>query len=364
MFNEILKIAEIMVTHIITLWPYLVITIPLAVAVNITGASKYINKALTKRPLTAIVMATVVGAFSPFCSCGVIPLIASLLIGGVPLAPVMAFWLASPSMDPEIFFLSVSIIGWDLAVWRLAATFAMSLGAGFVTHFFVIKGWLGNNIIGKNAVTPVESTFSLIKKFVAGVKNKLMPSKESLAFAEVQLGSQNKSCGCSSDASSTTCRQSSTTVVQEPTPQTAGKIKNHSFKKLLLKETINASVMVAKFMTLAFFLQALIVLYVPSELIINMLGQNNPFAIITAALVGIPVYTSSAPALAMMGGLLNQGMSAAAVLTFLIAGPTTTLPAMAAVWNIASRKVFILYISFTLISAVVAGYLYMLVNLF
>ena len=37
-----------------------------------------------------IMVASLFGAFSPFCSCGVIPLIAALLSIGVPVAAVMA----------------------------------------------------------------------------------------------------------------------------------------------------------------------------------------------------------------------------------------------------------------------------------
>lgn len=47
---------------------------------------------------------------------------------------------------------------------------------------------------------------------------------------------------------------------------------------------------------------------------------------------------------------------------FLIAGPTTKLPAMAAVWGLASRRVFALCVSFSLVGAVVLGYLYHLVT--
>ena len=92
-------------------------------------------------------MATLVGALSPFCSCGVIPIITALLLGGVPLAPVMSFWLASPSMDPEIFVLSVGSIGWELAIWRLAATFVMSLGGGLVVLWLERKGWIGRDFL-------------------------------------------------------------------------------------------------------------------------------------------------------------------------------------------------------------------------
>jgi len=83
-WNEIIRISNFIGESFLHIWPYLVVTIPLAVAVQMSGASKYIKRAFGAKPMTAIVLATVVGAFSPFCSCGVIPVIASLLISGVP----------------------------------------------------------------------------------------------------------------------------------------------------------------------------------------------------------------------------------------------------------------------------------------
>ena len=66
------------------------------------------------------------------------------------------------------------------------------------------------------------------------------------------------------------------------------------------------------------------------------------------------VVTSALP---MISGLLAQGMSPAAALAFLISGPITTLPAMAAVWGIAARRVFALYVSFAFFGAIFFGYL-------
>ena len=114
--------------------------------------------------------------------------------------------------------------------------------------------------------------------------------------------------------------------------------------------------MVVKFMLLAFFLSALIKLHVPEEWVAGLLGGHNPWAIPFAAFLGVPAYTSNLTALPMLDGLLAQGMSPSAALAFLIAGPTTTIPAMAAVWGLTSRRVFALYVSFSLVGAVVLGY--------
>ena len=92
-------------------------------------------------------------------------------------------------------------------------------------------------------------------------------------------------------------------------------------------------------------------------------GTQSPLAILTAALLGIPAYTTSLTALPLISGLLNQGMNPAAAIAFLIAGPTTTLPAMAAVWPLVARRVFVLYVSFAMVGAVLAGYVYSLAAL-
>jgi len=113
--------------------------------------------------------------------------------------------------------------------------------------------------------------------------------------------------------------------------------------------------MVIQFMALAFFLEALILLFVPQEWIIGLLGTGNQWAIPAAALLGIPIYTSNLTALPLIGSLLSQGMNPAAALAFLIAGPVTTLPAMAAVWGLVQKRVFALYVSFGLIGSVLIG---------
>ncbi|MAT97968.1 MAG: hypothetical protein CL608_12550 [Anaerolineaceae bacterium] len=363
MFSELRFLFNFVVDNLVQIWPYLLITIPVAVAVQLSGASKYIQKAFTARPLLAILLATAVGAFSPFCSCTVIPVVAALLIGGVPLAPVMAFWIASPSMDPETFFLSVATIGWNMAVWRLAATLALSLAAGYITHFAVNRNWLGDKILRDKSSAQSVSVVSFTDRFVAGWQKsvawarQLAPSQSILATTSgISLGSPThevaEQSGCSGDF---VCAISAEEEAPTCGTSCAAPVP---FKTKLIQETWAATSLVLRFMLLAFVLEALIIRYVPAEWITNLLGQQNPLAILFAALIGVPVYTSNLAALPMVSGLLAQGMNPAAGLAFLVAGPTTTLPAMTAVWQLASRRVFVLYVAFALIGAVVAGYVY------
>ena len=167
------------------------------------------------------------------------------------------------------------------------------------------------------------------------------------------IGEQSN-CGCAdcNNDGKDTCEVTQTS--SENIPQ-----KSESpFWKSLALETWAATTMVIKFMLLAWFLGALIYLYVPETWITNTLGGDNPWGIITAAFLGIPVYTSNLTAMPLVGGLLGQGMHPATALAFLIAGPATTLPAMSAVWGLVNRKVFAFYIGFSLVGAIGFGYIY------
>ncbi len=290
MTTELYKIADFMVKAFIHIWPYLVITIPIAVAVNMSGASKHIKRAFDAGPIVAILLATIVGAFSPFCSCGVIPVIAALLIGGVPLPPVMAFWIASPSMDPEIFFLSVGTIGWDLAIWRLLGTLVMSLSAGFITHALMQVGWIRPDILKRKTEFIVFQKSSKIKRtvfsFTSNFKRlfsfkakSLIPAQASACCVE---GSVNAIQIQPSTPTETKTRDSCTT---DNSSESYGCSGEKSFWKRLGKESMDATLMVIKFMTLAFFLEALIIFYVPQEFITSIMGKDNAWAIITATFV-------------------------------------------------------------------------------
>jgi uncharacterized membrane protein YraQ (UPF0718 family) len=396
MLDQILAIANMIIDSFLHIWPYLLVTIPLAVAVQMSGASKYINRAFQARPIAAVFLATAVGAFSPFCSCGVVPVVAALLIGGVPLAPVMSFWIASPSMDPEAFFLSVATVGWELAVWRLAATLVLSLSAGLITHFVVQRGWLGQRILRTGQGTLARPVRDRLQTGWRRLKRSLTRSPSMGIVAGGATLSPAVACCRTTGTGSRDLQQPTTASVTMAAPggsansgpaesasraatECAGlvaiegdscgssqgnscSVESDPFWRRLFRETWSATWMVVKFMALAFFVSALIKLYVPATWVAGLLGSQNPWAIPMAALLGVPAYASNLTALPMLSGLLAQGMNPSAALAFLISGPVTTLPAMAAVWGLASRRVFALYVSFSLIGAVVLGYLHSLMT--
>ncbi|CAI8202740.1 MAG: Uncharacterised protein [SAR116 cluster bacterium] len=74
----------------INILPFILASVAIAAGLKAAGADNLVASTFSARPATAIVMASLFGALSPFCSCGVVPLVASLLVAGVPIAPVLA----------------------------------------------------------------------------------------------------------------------------------------------------------------------------------------------------------------------------------------------------------------------------------
>ena len=133
-FADQAQVVPSLVFTVSSLWemlPFFALAIVFAAYASATNASSLIARVFTGSPIKATILAAFVGALSPFCSCGVIPLIAGMLGTGVPLAPVMAFWIASPIMDPEMFILTAAGIGFNFAVAKTIATIIMGLFAGF-----------------------------------------------------------------------------------------------------------------------------------------------------------------------------------------------------------------------------------------
>ena len=76
--------------NLLAIAPFLLLSVGHAAWVKATGLDGQIAKVFSGHVLVTILATALFGALSPFCSCGVVPLIAGLLAARVPLGPVMA----------------------------------------------------------------------------------------------------------------------------------------------------------------------------------------------------------------------------------------------------------------------------------
>jgi uncharacterized protein len=281
---------------------FLLLSVALTAYAKASGSDNLISKAFSGPPYWAIISAAGMGALSPFCSCGVIPIIVALLSMGVPLAPVMAFWLASPLMDPSMFVMTTATLGLDFAIAKTIFAIAIGLIGGFGAYVLTSTGLITES---------------------------LKPS----------VGNG----GCAGAG----IRSPKAVVWRFWTEPARVRAAQSSFK--------TNGLFLAKWLVLAYLLESMMLAYVPQDLISKIAGGSGFAPVLFATLVGIPSYLNGYAALPLVKGLMAQGLSPGASMAFLIAGGVTSLPAAMAVWAVANRRVFLAYLGFALIGALGSG---------
>jgi uncharacterized membrane protein YraQ (UPF0718 family) len=286
--------------------PYIGFAVLLLAYLKATGAEVMVSRAFQGRETRMIFLAAIFGGLAPFCSCQVIPFIAALLALGAPLSAVMAFWLASPLIDPPTLLITAAALGWPFAIGKAVAAVALGLFGGFMVKALMANG----------------------------------------AFAAPLKQYQRKGCcgsGPKLDGSAVW------RFWEEPARRT-------HFRE----ELVTNGLFLLKWLALAYTLEALLVRYVPAESVATLVGGDGVVPIAIAALVGMPAYLNSYVAPPLLAGLMTQGMSAGAAMSFMIAGAVSSIPAMAAVWSLVKPQVFATYLALGVSGAILSGILFQL----
>lgn len=286
--------------------PFILFAVLLIAGLKAAGAEAMIAQAFKGRENRMIVFAALFGGLAPFCSCEVIPFIAGLLALGAPLSAVMAFWLSSPLIDPPTLFITAAALGWPFAVGKAIFAVLLGLFGGFAVKIAVKSGMLANPL----------------RNFAGG------------------------GCGCS------------------PSPFDDKPVwkfwREQDRQKVFVREFRDNAYFLIKWLAMAYVLEALLVTYVPASLIASVVGGDGFMPVVIGALVGMPAYLNSYVAPPLLAGLLEQGMSNGAAMSFMVAGAVSSIPAMAAVWSLVRRPVFALYLGLGVSGAIVSGLVFQL----
>ena len=293
------------------LWtlPFVLVSSALAASIAATALDRPLGRSLRRRAREAVILAGVLGALSPFCSVSVVPLVAGLLGAGVPLAPVMAFWVGSPLIDPEMFVLTAGIIDLPFALLRTITAILSGLIAGFATLALIRVSWVRS------------------------------PLRPDIPFSE--LGTVYGT-GCGLD---------------EERPVMLAFWRDGERRTRFIGQARAIGFFMLKWLTLAFVIESLLLAWIPPETAAGLLGSGEWWTVPLAALVGMPAYLNGYAAVPVIDGLLQLGMEPGAAIAFLIGGEITSIPTAMAVFVVVRLRVFALYLGLGLGSAILMGWL-------
>lgn len=251
---------------------------------------------LNRGNLFANVMAAVLGAVTPFCSCSSVPLFVGFVKAGVPLSVTFSFLIASPLIDPIALALLLSLFGWKVALIFVAIGMVLSIAAGMTIGALKMERYLEDWVKNLPDVVP------------AGV---VLPE---LTFADrVKAGLDSVS-------------------------DVVGKV----WPYVLLGIGIGAAIHG----------------YVPQDFLLTFMGSNAWWAVPGSVLIGVPMYASPAGVLPIVEALTAKGVAMGTALAFMMSVIALSLPEMIILRKVLKIPLIATFIAVVTTGILIVGFLF------
>ena len=246
------------------------------------------------RGIWANIIAALLGTVTPFCSCSSIPLFIGFTSAGLPLGVTFSFLISSPMVDLGSLVLLMSIFGTKVAVVYVVVGLIIAVVGGTIIEKLHMENYVEEFI--RNAKSSID-----IESPDLTVKDRLIYAKEQVA---------------------------------------------ETFKKVFPYILVGVGI------------GALIHNWIPETWVQNILGSNNPFGVVLAVLVGIPMYADIFGTIPIAEALLAKGALLGTVLSFMMAVTTLSLPSMIMLRKALRPKLLGLFIAICTIGIIVVGYFF------
>ena len=313
----LLRMLQVIWTEIAKMWWFFLLACLLVGVIKGYKLDLKIRDLLKRSGFWGVVLAVGVGLVSPLCACGILPVAISLAMVGTPLAPLVALLATSPVMGPDAFVLTWRGLGSEWAWLKLGGATLLGLSAGWIFLLLERQGYLAGNQVRLKPIYNPDGT--------------LAPAKTIGAAAGIRVRSM---------------------VI----------LPRDSRLHFILDRTLDAAWFTGRFLLLAIVLEAIIVTLVPPSWILGLVGADNLGSVVVAALVGLPLPVNQIPLIPILAGLLQRGMNDGAALTLLLAGPVSSIPAMAALYGLFRPRVVMVFLAVSLGVSILLGWLYQLLT--
>lgn len=98
--------------------------------------------------------------------------------------------------------------------------------------------------------------------------------------------------------------------------------------------------------------------WIPQPVIERIIGDNNPFAVILATAVGIPIYADIFGTIPIAEALVGKGVNIGTVLSFMMGVTTLSLPSLIMLKQVVKPKLLALFTAIVSIGIIIIGYLF------
>jgi uncharacterized membrane protein YraQ (UPF0718 family) len=252
------------------------------------------------KPLVAALKGITVGFITPFCTYSAVPMLIGMRQAGVPTAGFVAFIMAAPVLDPVLFGALAIIVGINAAFVYLLVAFIAALTLALIADRIDITGQL-----------------------------KPIP---------VQLGSACAATDCG--------------VTDRYTWQ-GGRIEIPA----AATEAIALLRSVGPLLLIGVTIGIGVTVFLSIETVTKITASSLGFEIPLAAVIGIPIYTTTAVLVPIADSLQGVGVSIGAIVALTIAGSGANLPEFILLLRFFSARIISIFFLYVFFVAITGGYL-------
>jgi uncharacterized membrane protein YraQ (UPF0718 family) len=249
-----------------------------------------------KREGVGNVMAAGLGVVTPFCSCSAVPAFIGFVAAGVPLGVTLSFLIASPLVNEVAIALLFGMFGIGPTALYVGAGLVIAIVAGFTLGRFRLERWVEPFV------------------FETRLGGQVIDSTAGLSWDDrIQMG------------------------VEE-----VGSILRKIWPYLLVGIGLGAAIHG----------------WAPEDFFTQYAGASNPFAVLIAVVIGIPLYSNAAGIMPLVQALHDKGLPMGTLLAFMMAVVALSLPEMILLRRVLKPQLIATFIAVTAAGIIAVGYLF------
>jgi uncharacterized membrane protein YraQ (UPF0718 family) len=240
----------------------------------------------------ANIVGALLGTVTPFCSCSSIPIFMGFTSAGLPLGVTFSFLISSPMVDLGSLVLLISIFGVKIAIAYVILGLVIAVIGGSLIEKLHMEDQIADFIRNSNSSVNIESPNLSVR--------------DRLVYAKDQVVS--------------------------------------TFKKVFPYILIGVGI------------GAIIHNWIPENWVQTVLGSKNPFGVVLATIVGVPVYADIFGTIPVAEALLAKGALLGTILSFMMAVTTLSLPSLIMLKKAIRPKLMGTFIVICVMGIIIVGY--------
>jgi hypothetical protein len=243
----------------------------------------------------ANIIGALLGTVTPFCSCSSIPIFIGFTKAGLPVGVTFSFLISSPLVDLASVLLLASIFNWQIALAYVGVGLLIAIVGGTLIGVFHMERY--------------------VEEFVMNAAGSVSNQVEEKITTLARL-----------------------TYAWEQVLEIIRRVWIYIFIGVGIGAIIHG--------------------YIPQTWIETILGENNPFSVLIATFVGIPMYADIFGTLPIAEALVFKGVGIGTVLSFMMAVTALSLPSLIMIRRVIKPKLFAMFVGIVVTGIVIMGYVF------